>query len=69
MKRPRKFTARQVASETMKQLQAGADPAKAASYQRYFKEPVAYLGLEHQAMLQIKQELLEWVEGSWTIKD
>jgi len=65
----RKLTASQGAREVLQRLHAGADPVKAASYQRYFKEPVAYLGLDKQGMEMIKQDFHEQIEGSWTIKD
>jgi 3-methyladenine DNA glycosylase AlkD len=60
---------RQAAEETLELLRAGADEAKAASYQRYFKEPVDYFGLGTQEARRIRQDLLARVEEHWTIED
>jgi len=59
----------QVAADTLEILHSGANEAKAASYQRYFKEPVDYLGLEHKAVQQIKQDLFDRFDEAWTIDD
>ena len=49
--------------------QARADAGRAASYQRYFKEPVDYLGLDREGSEGVRRELLERVGESWTIVD
>ena len=65
----RKLSPGQAAEETLERLRASANAARAASYQRYFKEPVNYFGLDTQGARQIKQDLLAQVKGSWTIQD
>jgi 3-methyladenine DNA glycosylase AlkD len=50
-------------------LKSHADEARAASYQRYFKEPVDYLGVGKERMRNVHQNLLNRVEGAWTIKE
>ncbi|MFQ5599489.1 MAG: DNA alkylation repair protein [Candidatus Krumholzibacteriia bacterium] len=65
----RKLVPRRAAEETLELLRSHANDAKAASYQRYFKEPVDYFGLDNETARDIKRELLERVRGSWTIKD
>jgi 3-methyladenine DNA glycosylase AlkD len=57
------------AKETLEFLRRNANPAKAASYQRYFKEPVDYFGLGNDAMKQLKSDLISRVGDSWTIDD
>ncbi len=69
MKRLPKLSPRQAAKETLAFLQANANAARAASYQRFFKEPVAYYGLGTQESRQVKLDLLASVEGRWTIQD
>jgi 3-methyladenine DNA glycosylase AlkD len=59
----------QVATEMIELLGSKADEAKAASYQRFFKEPVVCLGVDNKSMKQIKQDLVERVRESWTIAD
>lgn len=64
-----KLAPRRAAKETLKRLQSHANAAKAASYQRFFKEPVNYFGLDKQTAGDIKQELFERIQESWTIED
>ncbi len=59
---------RQVAEEMLKLLKSHADKTRAASYQRYFKQPVDYLGVGKQRFEEVEQNLLDRVEGTWTIK-
>jgi 3-methyladenine DNA glycosylase AlkD len=59
----------QVAEEMLELLRSHADEAKAASYQRFFKEPVNYFGLDNKGMKQIKQDLFDRVRESWTIAE
>lgn len=65
----RKLSPRQAAEDTLELLRGRANEAKAASYQRYFKEPVNFFGLGTQGSRQIKQDLLARIDGSWTIQD
>ena len=65
----RKLSPRRAAEETMKILRSGANEAKAASYQRHFKEPVDFYGLGTESTKQIKRNLLDRVGGIWTIRD
>jgi 3-methyladenine DNA glycosylase AlkD len=64
-----KLTPSRAAEETLERLRNLADPAKAASYQRYFKEPVDYFGLGTETARVVRQELLDRVRRNWTIKD
>jgi len=66
---PRKLSPRRAAEETLVRLRAGADTARAASYQKWFKDPVNYFGLDNQGVKQIKQDLLDRIKGSWTVQD
>jgi 3-methyladenine DNA glycosylase AlkD len=63
----RKPTPKRVAEETLELLHAQANPERAASYQRYFKEPVDYLGLDNKGAKKIKEDLFARVEESWGI--
>ncbi len=58
-----------VAKEALAWLRAGADADKAASYQRYFKEPVDYYGAENKQLKQYLQELITRVRETWTLAD
>jgi len=69
MKARRKLSPRQAAEETLELLRSSANEARATSYQRYFKEPVDYFGLDAKGARQIKEDLLGRVEGSWTFAD
>lgn len=64
-----KINPRKAAGDTLERLRSKANKAKAASYQRFFKEPVEFFGLDSKGAHHIKQDLLERVEGSWTIDD
>lgn len=69
MTTPAKLSPAQAAAGTLELLRAGANEAKAASYQRYFKDPVDYFGLDNKAAQQIKQDLYARVDETWTIHD
>jgi 3-methyladenine DNA glycosylase AlkD len=62
-------TPQQAADETLRLIKAGADQARAASYQRYFKEPVNCYGLDYQRVKQIKADLIARVAQGWNIVD
>ena len=60
---------RQAAEEMIAQMRRKADPARAASYQRYFKEPVELYGLDTPTSRGMLKDLLARVKGSWTLRD
>lgn len=59
----------QIAEEMLEFLKSHADEARAAKYQRYFKEPVDYLGVGKEKMAEAMQAVQDRVEGAWTIED
>lgn len=59
----------QAAEEMLEHLKSHADKTRAAKYQRYFKEPVDYLGVGKERFEEVQQKLLGRVEGAWTIKE
>jgi len=65
----RKLTPRKAADEVLGQLRRHANKATADSYQRYFKEPVAFFGLTTEDSREIKNHLLAWVTEIWKIRD
>ncbi len=65
----RDLSPRQAAEETLALLRENANEARAASLQRYFKDPVNYFGLEHAVAKEIKLTLIDRVGGSWTNRD
>ncbi len=62
-------TPRRVAGETLDYLKTHANKARAASSQRYFKEPVDLFGLGAKEGKEVLQNLLRRVKGTWTIKE
>ena len=69
MTKMKKPGVKQAAEETLALLRGQANAARAQSYQRYFKEPVDYYGLDSKSARQVKEDLFARVEGSWTIDD
>ena len=59
----------QAAEEMLEHLKNHADKTRAAKYQRFFKEPVDYLGVGKEEFEEVQQNLLGRVEGTWTIKE
>jgi len=57
------------AMETIAFMKAGADEERAASYQRYFKEPVEWYGVEYNALKARRREVAAQVRGTWTLDD
>ena len=53
----------------MKLLRTHANATRAASYQRYFKEPVNYFGLDNETAQRIKGDLFDRVRETWSIQD
>lgn len=64
-----KLSPRQAASETLQLLRTHANATRAASYQRYFKEPVNYFGLDNETAQRIKGDLFDRVKATWGIHD
>jgi 3-methyladenine DNA glycosylase AlkD len=64
-----RLSPRQAAAETLKLLRTHANAARAASYQRYFKEPVDYFGLDNETAQKIKRDLFDRVRATWGIPD
>lgn len=64
-----KIAPHRAAEETLERLRRHANAKKAASYQRFFKQPVNYFGLDKQTSTEIKQDLFEKIQESWTIED
>lgn len=69
MARRRKLSARRAAEETLELLRGQANATRAASYQRYFKEPVDYFGLDTKSARRVQRNLLDRVGEDWTIRD
>ena len=69
MGRNKKPTPRAVATELIDQMRRQADPKRAASSQRYFKEPVEMYGLDTAAAQAMIEETLARVRDSWTVRD
>jgi 3-methyladenine DNA glycosylase AlkD len=65
----RKLSARRASEETQQYLRSHANAEKAASYQRYFKEPVNYYGLGTESARDITKDLFDRVQESWAIED
>jgi 3-methyladenine DNA glycosylase AlkD len=59
----------QLAEEMLEYLKSQADETRDAKYQRYFKEPVNYLGVGKEEMAEAIQDVQDRVEGAWTIED
>jgi len=59
----------QAAEEMLEYLKSHAEKTRAAKYQRYFKEPVDYLGVGKEVMMEVKQKLDDRVDGAWTIEE
>lgn len=58
-----------VAREALSFLREHANADKAASYQRYFKEPVDYFGVDYKEMKGYQAELIVRVRDSWSPAD
>ena len=59
----------QAAREAIAFMLAGADEERAASYQRYFKEPVEVYGVDYAALKAWRKEMAARVRGAWTLDD
>jgi 3-methyladenine DNA glycosylase AlkD len=58
---------RRAADEVLAALERRADPKRAASSQRYFKEEVELYGLDAPSSRALLKELLARVKGHWTL--
>jgi len=64
-----KLAPRRAAEEMIDLMRRQADPKKAASSQRYFKEPVELYGVDTATARAMIKDLLARVRGSWTLRD
>lgn len=62
-------TPKGLAEETLGQMKKLNDPKKAASNQRYFKEPIASYGLDGPTARRLIKELVSRTKGVWTVAD
>lgn len=69
MTRTKRLAPRTAANEVVRQLQRQADPGRAASNQRYFKEPVELYGVDTPTCRGVTRDLLRRVKGSWTLRE
>lgn len=60
---------KQAARDAIAFMKAGADEARAASFQRYFKEPVRLYGVDYAALKARRKELAARVRKGWTLDD
>jgi 3-methyladenine DNA glycosylase AlkD len=63
------LTPQQAAKEALAFMKANADEARAASFQRYFKEPVEAFGVEYAGLKARRREVAAQVRGTWTLDD
>ena len=63
-----KLSPRKAAEEVLQLLRNSADETRAASYQRYFKEPVDILGVDKTTMVETTENLIGRIGDAWTIK-
>ena len=54
---------KKTAADLLKRLEGRADKKKAASYQRFFKEPVLFWGIDTPNMRDIRDDLYKEVEA------
>ena len=52
---PTKLSPKRAAEETLALFEENADAKRAASYQRFFKEPVDWFGVENKLVQQIQK--------------
>ena len=60
---------RMAADEAVAYLKANADPGRAAKLQRYFKEPVSYLGVAYGPFKEWKAEFLDRLTSEWSLHE
>lgn len=62
-------TPKRLADETIAEMRRLADPKRAASIQRYFKEPVENYGLDGAAAKGLTRALVIQTRGAWTVAE
>jgi len=60
---------KEAAEEAIAFMKDGADEARAASFQKYFKEPVEAYGVEYAALKARRKEVAARVRDAWTLED
>jgi len=60
---------REAADEALRYLEAHADAERAAKLQRFFKEPVSSLGVEHGPFKEWMRGFLERLEAGWSLAE
>lgn len=55
--------------EALSYFTENADETRAASFQRYFKEPVNYFGVDHAGYKEWKKAFVAALKGHWTIRE
>lgn len=60
---------KEAAKEAIAFMKARADEKRAASFQRYFKEPVEAYGVEYAALKARRKEVAAQVGDAWTLDD
>ena len=65
----RKPSPRRKAAEMLERMRSCANEKKAASYQRFFKEPVTMFGIDGPTMRELNREVLGEVDKTWTLND
>lgn len=63
------ITPRAAADEALAFFQGNANPEQAEKFQRYFKEPVNYYGVEWGPFKEWKAEFLARLEPHWSLQD
>lgn len=66
---PGPITPQKAAKEALAYLREGADPDRAASFQRYFKEPIAAYGLPNAPLKEWRLAFFARVTPHWTLPD
>jgi 3-methyladenine DNA glycosylase AlkD len=62
-------TPKQAATEAIAFMKANADEKRAASFQRYFKEPVEAYGVEYAALKARRKDVAAQVRNAWMLED
>jgi len=69
MNGPARLDPRALARETLRRLRSLRNPDAARSGQRFFKEPVALLGIGAQTLDRLAKELIKRTRAEWSWKD
>jgi len=68
-KRVRRPTPKTAAAAFLARLRRLADPQKATTYQRFFKQPVDAYGVDAPAMREIQRDLVARHRGQWGLRE